>query len=144
MPNTKNGVLPERLAKFCREHHIRRLALIGHVPGRRKGSFKDDLLVEFEPDQPIGYIALVGTEFKLSRLLRHKVELYTPGSFRGGDRKKVVKEARDLFASRAIPRRGAGKISDRRIVKLASQIGNPMSCRKSRSIGSTAVAAAIC
>jgi predicted nucleotidyltransferase len=101
MPNAKNdisnGISPERLAKFCREHHIRRLALIGRAPGRRKGSFKEDLLVEFERGQPIGYIELIGTEFKLSRLLRHKVELYTPGSFRGDERKKIVKEARNLF-----------------------------------------------
>lgn len=109
MPNTENGISPERLAKFCREHHIRRLALIGRFPGLRKGSFKDDMLVEFEPGRPIGYIELIGTERKLSRLLRYKVELYTPGSFRGDKRNKIVKEARDLYAFHAISGEGSGK-----------------------------------
>ena len=70
----------ERLAAFCRKHHIRKLALFGSVLRDDFRSDSDvDVLVEFEPEQPVGYFELVAMEDELSVLLGgRKVDLRTP------------------------------------------------------------------
>jgi len=46
----------ERIAAFCRRHHIRKLALFGSVLRDNFGPDSDvDVLVEFEPGQVIGF-----------------------------------------------------------------------------------------
>src|SRR5258708_38990118 len=71
------------LAALCRRHHIRRLSLFGSVlrPDFRPDS-DVDVLVEFEPGQVPGFLALHAIEMELSKLLggraaiigmRHKV-----------------------------------------------------------------------
>jgi predicted nucleotidyltransferase len=70
----------ERLAEFCRKHHIRKLAFFGSV---LRDDFRPDsdidVLVEFEPGQPVGYFELVAMEDELSVLLgARKVDLRTP------------------------------------------------------------------
>ena len=46
----------ERIAAFCRRHHIRKLALFGSVLRDDFGPDSDvDVLVEFEPGQVIGF-----------------------------------------------------------------------------------------
>ena len=59
----------ERLASFCRRHHIRKLALYGSV---LRDDFRPDsdvdVLVEFEPGQAPGF-RIVDIEEELSHLL---------------------------------------------------------------------------
>ena len=48
----------EKIAEFCRKHHIRRLALFGSVLREDFRPDSDvDVLVEFEPGRPVGLIA---------------------------------------------------------------------------------------
>jgi predicted nucleotidyltransferase len=55
------------LARFCTRHRIRRLALFGSVLGGTDRPDSDvDLLVEFEPGQEPGLLALAGMEAELS------------------------------------------------------------------------------
>jgi len=87
----------ERLADFCRRHHIRRLALFGSVLRDDFGPHSDiDILVEFEPGQVPGF-RMVDLEDELSALVGLKVDLHTPASLSKYFRDRVVREAQDQY-----------------------------------------------
>lgn len=84
----------EKLAEFCRHHHIRRLALFGSVLRDDFGPDSDvDVLVEFEPGTRVGLIRLAGIELELGELLGRKVDLNTPGFLSDYFREQVIREA---------------------------------------------------
>ena len=90
----KNLVIPkDKIADFCRRHHIRKLALFGSV---LRGDFRPDsdidVLVEFEPGHVPG-LAFFGMEMELSAILGRKVELHTPNFLSRYFREQVLKEA---------------------------------------------------
>src|SRR5271166_4247555 len=83
----------EKIAGFCRKHHIRKLALFGSVL-REDFRFESDVdvLVEFEPGHVPG-LAFFSMEKELSKILGHKVELHTPQFLSGSFRDKVMADA---------------------------------------------------
>src|SRR5690606_34320661 len=82
------------VADFCRRHHIRKLSLFGSILRDDFGPDSDiDVLVEFEPGARVGLFKLVGMEQELSALLGRKVDLNTPGFFRGHLRERVIRDA---------------------------------------------------
>ena len=85
----------ERLAEFCRKHHIRKLALFGSVLRDDFHPDSDiDVLVEFEPGHVPGFIRLASMEFELSALLDgRKVEMRTPEDLSRYFRDEVVASA---------------------------------------------------
>ncbi len=69
----------ERVAEFCRKHHIRRLSFFGSVISEHFKKDSDvDVLVEFEQGQVVGLLRLAGMEIELSEILGRKVDLRTP------------------------------------------------------------------
>ena len=83
----------DRVADFCRRHHIRRLALFGSVLRDDFGPESDvDVLVEFEPGHVPG-LAFFRMERDLSDLLGHRVELHTPNFLSPHFRDRVLEEA---------------------------------------------------
>ena len=87
----------QRIADFCRRHHVRRLALFGSVLRDDFGPHSDvDVLVEFSPGHTPGF-ALVDLEDELSALAGRKVDLHTPGSLSKYFRDRVVVEAQDQY-----------------------------------------------
>ena len=84
----------DKIAEFCRRHHIRRLALFGSV---LREDFTDqsdvDVLVEFEPGARVGLIRLAGIEEELSQLVGRKVDLNTPGFLSPCFRDQVLAQA---------------------------------------------------
>ena len=69
----------DKIADFCRKHHIRRLSLFGSVLRDDFGAESDvDVLVEFEPGHTPG-LAFFSMEEELSRIIGRKVDLNTPG-----------------------------------------------------------------
>ena len=67
----------ERIAEFCRRHHIRKLALFGSVLREDFRPESDvDVLVEFEPGRVPG-LAFFAMEEELSDLLGRNVDLNT-------------------------------------------------------------------
>ena len=97
---TKNIDIPkDRIAAFCRRHHIRRLALFGSVLRDDFGPESDvDVLVEFEPDTKVGFFKLYDLEQELSRLLDgRRVEMNTPRSLSKYFRDRVLSEAEALY-----------------------------------------------
>jgi len=69
----------EKIADFCRRHHIHRLSLFGSVLRDDFGPASDvDVLVEFEPGHVPG-LAFFAMEEELSQIIGRKVDLNTPG-----------------------------------------------------------------
>jgi uncharacterized protein len=87
------------IAEFCRRHHIRRLALFGSV---LRDDFRPDsdvdVLVEFEPGYPVGFIRLAGIEIELSKLIGRKVDLRTPAELSRHFRRAVLDSAEVQYA----------------------------------------------
>jgi len=99
MITARISIPPERLADFCRQHHIQKLSFFGSVLRDDFTPDSDiDVLVEFEP----GFIP--GLDFftiqnKLSALLGRRVDLNTPGFLSPRFRDQVITEAKVLFAT---------------------------------------------
>jgi predicted nucleotidyltransferase/DNA-binding transcriptional ArsR family regulator len=89
---------PDKLAEFCRKHHIIKLSFFGSV---LRDDFRPDsdvdVLVEFEPEHVPGF-AIIEMEAELSRLLKRKVDMRTPGDLSRYFRDRVVREARVEYA----------------------------------------------
>lgn len=84
----------DRIAEFCKKHHIRRLALFGSILRDDFGPDSDiDVLVEFEPEERVGMIRLAGMEIELSDMLGRKVDMNTTGFLSPYYRQRIVKEA---------------------------------------------------
>ena len=88
----------EKVADFCRRHHIRKLSLFGSVLRDDFGPESDvDVLVEFEPGHVPGF-AFIDLETELSEILRRKVDLNTPNSLNRYFRNRVLREAEVQYA----------------------------------------------
>lgn len=100
MSRAKIDIPKDKIAAFCRTHHIRRLALFGSV---LRDDFRPesdvDVLVEFEPGHPVGLIRLAGIERELSVLLGRKVDLNTAGFLSHYFRKQVLSEAEVCYVA---------------------------------------------
>jgi len=83
----------ERIAEFCRQHHIKKLAVFGSAlrPDFRADS-DIDVLVEFAPGQVPG-LAFFGMQEELSTILGRTVDLNTPQCLSRYFRDKVLQEA---------------------------------------------------
>jgi predicted nucleotidyltransferase len=89
------------LAALCRRHHIRRLSLFGSV---LRSDFRPDsdvdVLVEFEPGQVPGFLALHEIEMELSQLLGgRQVDLVTQRSLNRRLRDRVLSSAEVEYAA---------------------------------------------
>ena len=68
----------DHLAKFCHQHHIKRLSLFGSVLREDFRPDSDiDVLVEFQPGANVGLIALAGLEIQLSQVFGFPAEIHT-------------------------------------------------------------------
>jgi len=91
---------PTEIAAFCRQHHIRRLALFGSILREDFSPDSDiDVLVEFEPEARIGLMAFARTQRALSDLLQHPVDLVTPEGLKPLIKQTVLDSAEVLYAA---------------------------------------------
>ena len=89
----------DKIAEFCRRHHIRKLAVFGSALREDFRPDSDlDLLVEFDPEHTPG-LAFFGMEQELSEMLGRKVDLNTPQFLSPYFRDKVVTEAEVQYAT---------------------------------------------
>src|ERR1700730_9670973 len=83
----------DKVAEFCRRHHIRKLALFGSVLRDDFQPSSDvDVLVEFEPDCVPG-LDFFSLESELSKILGRKVDLNTPAFLSRYFRDRTLAEA---------------------------------------------------
>jgi len=88
----------EKIADFCRRHHIRKLAVFGSALREDFCPDSDlDVLVEFDPEHTPG-LAFFAMEQELSELLGRKVDLNTPQFLSPYFRDKVLAEAEVQYA----------------------------------------------
>ena len=100
MTSQRIPISGEEIAGFCRRNGIRKLSLFGSVlTGRFSETSDVDLLVEFEPDQQIGYLRMAAMERELSQLFRPKVDLRTPEELSRYFRDDVVRAALVQYAA---------------------------------------------
>jgi hypothetical protein len=89
----------EKVAEFCRRHHIRKLALFGSVLRKDFRPDSDvDVLVEFEPGHIVGLIRLAGMERELTALIGRKADIRTPADLSRYFRDEVLATAEVLYA----------------------------------------------
>ena len=87
----------EKIADFCRRHHIRKLALFGSVlRDDFRPSSDVDVLVEFELGHVPG-LAFFEMEMELSEILGRTVDLNTPSCLSPYLRDGVEAEAEVLY-----------------------------------------------
>jgi uncharacterized protein len=90
---------PEKLAAFCRKHHIQKLAFFGSVlrPDFRPDS-DIEVLVEFVPGQVPG-LAFFTMQKELGEILGRRVDMHTPQFLSRYFRPQVLAEAEVLYAA---------------------------------------------
>ncbi len=89
----------ERMAEFCRKHHIRKLAFFGSVISEHFTQDSDvDVLVEFEPGQVVGLLRLAGMELELSEIIGRKIDMRTPADLSRYFREEVLSSAEIQYA----------------------------------------------
>jgi predicted nucleotidyltransferase len=95
MTEIMNSKIPkDKIEKFCKKHHIRKLSLFGSALRDDFTPESDlDILVEFKPGTRVGMIRLAGLEIELGEILGRKVDLNTPGFLSKYYRDKVLAEA---------------------------------------------------
>ncbi len=87
----------DRIADFCRRHHIRRLAFFGSVLRDDFTLDSDvDVLVEFKVGRTPGF-AFVRMQDELSDILGRRVDLKTPNELSKYFRDEVLAEAEELY-----------------------------------------------
>jgi hypothetical protein len=88
-----------KIAAFCKQHHIRRLALFGSALREDFRPDSDvDILVEFEPGHIPGLFGMARLEQELSNVLGRKVDLRTPEDLSRYFREEVMQEAEVQYA----------------------------------------------
>ena len=93
------AIPPTKLEQFCRDHHIRRLALFGSALREDFRADSDvDILVEFEAGRTPGF-KFWEIEEELTEMYGRKVDLNTPQDLSIYFRQQVQAEAQPLYES---------------------------------------------
>jgi hypothetical protein len=99
MGRRRIDVPKDKIADFCRKHHIRKLALFGSVLREDFRPDSDvDVLVEFEPGHTVGLLRMAGLKLELSELIGRKVDLRTPAELSRYFRDEVVRSSEVQYA----------------------------------------------
>lgn len=89
----------EKVAWFCREIKICRLAFFGSVLRDDFGPGSDvDVLEEFEPGARIGH-RFIRIRDEIGQILGRRVDLLTPSSIRPAYREHILTAARDYHVA---------------------------------------------
>ena len=100
MARPKIEIPKDSIADFCRRYHVHRLALFGSVLRDDFRSDSDvDVLVEFEPDAQIGFIALSRMQRELSNLLQRPVDLVLQDGLKPRIREAVLSNSEVVYAA---------------------------------------------
>jgi predicted nucleotidyltransferase len=85
---------PEFVTEFCQRHHVQRLSLFGSVLTDKFRPESDvDVLIEFEPEQTPGLLALARMQFEIEAVVRRPVDLRTPKDLSRYFRDEVLRSA---------------------------------------------------
>ena len=93
--------VPEtQLSEFCRRNHIRQLLVFGSA---LRDDFRPDsdvdLLVDFEPGAPVGFLALGRMQRELASLFQRPVDLVPKQGLKPAIREAVLASAEIVYAA---------------------------------------------
>ena len=95
----KIEISQEKIAAFCRRHHIRRLAFFGSVLRNDFTPESDvDVLVEFDTGHTPG-LAFFAMQRELSEIFGRKTDLNTPMDLSPYFRQEVLAEAQTVYGA---------------------------------------------
>jgi hypothetical protein len=90
----------ERIADYCQRNQIRELSVFGSVVrGGLRADSDIDLLVVFEPDAVIGFLALGRIQRELSAIIGRNVDLVLKDGLKPLIRDEVISSSRTLYAA---------------------------------------------
>jgi hypothetical protein len=90
----------EQIQAICRRYPVRELSMFGSVLRDDFDPASDiDLLVEFEPDAQVGFMALARMQRELSAVLHRPVDLVPKSGLKPLIREQVLASAEVLYAS---------------------------------------------
>ncbi len=91
----KLDISTDRLAEFCEQNHVKKLAIFGSAIRDDFGPKSDvDILVDFLPNHTPGFFGLIEMEEKLSDIFgQRQIDLRTPQDLSRHFRDKVVAAA---------------------------------------------------
>jgi predicted nucleotidyltransferase len=90
----------DEVVAFCRRYHIRSLALFGSVVrGDMRPDSDADVLVEFEPDAQVGFLALSQMQRELADLLQRPVDLVPKSGLKPKIREAILASAEVVYAA---------------------------------------------
>ena len=93
-------IATERLVALCRRYRVQRLALFGSAFREDFGPDSDiDLLVTFEPDAKIGFLALGQMRRELMAIFRRPVDLVPQDGLKPQIREAVLAGAELIYAA---------------------------------------------
>lgn len=102
MAQPKIEIPVDKIADFCRRHHIRSLSIFGSVLREDFGPDSDvDVLVEFEPDAQVGFIALSRMRRELEELLQRPVDLVPKRGLKPKIRETVLSSMEVIYAAQS-------------------------------------------
>jgi uncharacterized protein len=94
------GLTAERITEICRAYHVQELSVFGSILTDRFGPTSDlDLLVVFEPDAEIGFLALTKMQRELSALAHRPVDLVPKAGLKSTIRESVLASAQVIYAA---------------------------------------------
>lgn len=90
----------EKIADLCQRYQVRQLELFGSALRNDMRPDSDvDLLVEFEPDAQIGFVALSRMQRELSELFQRPVDLVPKQGLKPRIREAVLSSAEVIYAA---------------------------------------------
>ena len=100
MPALLERELPvEAIQTFCKRYPIRELAVFGSaLRDVFRGDSDIDMLVEFEPEAPVGMLTLARMQRELSQILQRRVDLVPKAGLKPLIREEVLTSAHVIYA----------------------------------------------
>jgi len=94
------SVPKDKIVDFCRRYHVKKFHLFGSALREDFGPESDvDVLVEFEPDAPIGFVALSRMQRELAALFQRPVDLVPRDGLKPRIREAVLSSAKVIYAA---------------------------------------------
>ena len=100
MAESKLELPAESIAGFCQRYHVRNLSIFGSaLRGDFSADSDVDVLVEFEPEAQVGFIALSRMRRELSDLFQRPVDLVPKNGLKPRIREAVLSSAEVVYAA---------------------------------------------
>lgn len=89
----------DKIRIFCKKYHVKKLSFFGSMLRNDFSADSDlDVLIEFQPNQKIGYLDMARMEEELSAIMNKKVDLRTPAELSRYFRQEVLENAEVQYA----------------------------------------------